>query len=279
MSMKREGIFIKDQGKKISISFPHGKLSQLVQPVPGKFAFLVVFSRNPVKGGDQKNKSQPVLSVGTEAGPTDCAAQPHIPADNTGLLSDLPHHAALYILISLHLTAEPVVLPEMVIILTGIAMDKQYLFRITREDIAECSHNRSIHTSFLSRLLHAAPCALINSFLPAALYGLFQGLSTVHCIRIFFYCAAKKDSERPAVVRNSSKNKIPISDAGMQECRNAGAGPACLLGTRGLLQDKDIRTGRFSIMNGLSFQASEYRAISRQYFFINSNRCLTVIRK
>ena len=143
VAMKDPGIGIKHQGKKITVTLPHGQLVKAGDRVPIEFAFLIPFFQLADKGCNQKYKSKPIFTLGPKPGPIDRAPQLQSSAFETGFLPDLSSHAANNVLARLHLAAQAVVFAEMLIRLPGIPMHQQGLGTIGGNNITKRANDRS----------------------------------------------------------------------------------------------------------------------------------------
>src|SRR5688572_346293 len=96
-------------------------------------------------GVDAKNETEPVLSLPTEAGPRDGAAQREGLDNETGLLVDLTAHAGRDVLVGLQPATETVVVAEVDVIGSLVTVDHQNAMPVRREDIAQRGQDGLMH--------------------------------------------------------------------------------------------------------------------------------------
>ena len=125
--MENPWFSVKYQGEEIAVPRPHGQGLEFVDGLPAQAALAVFGKGDTAETADEKDKSQPVLSILAEVGPVDGAPQGHLRTFNARLFTDLPPHAAGHIFMGMHLSPQSVVFAQMLVIVSGIAVDKQGL--------------------------------------------------------------------------------------------------------------------------------------------------------
>ena len=135
--MEDAGVGVENQRQKIAISFPHRQEMQIINGVPGERPFFIFGKGYAVEAVDPEDKAQPILPLRTKAGPVDGSAEQNFLAVDSGLFLDFPGEAGENILVGPHFAAKPVVLAQMGISRSGIAMDKKGLGLVWRENVAK----------------------------------------------------------------------------------------------------------------------------------------------
>ena len=137
MAMEDAGVGVENQRQKIAVSLPHRQEMQLCNGVPGEHPFFILREGCAVEAVDPEDKAQPVLPLRAEAGPVDGAAQQDLLAVDPCFFLDFPGEAGKNILVWPHFAAKPVVLTQVGVARTGIAMDKKGLGPVWRDNVAK----------------------------------------------------------------------------------------------------------------------------------------------
>src|SRR5262249_21778629 len=127
-----------------AVALPQGQLKDAPDLDPFQRALGVVGPRCAADAVDAKYKAEPVLTALAEAGPADRAAQHEFIALQARLLTHLAAQTRDDILAGVQLAAQTVVLAEVRILRTTVAMDEQHAPAIRRQDVTERGENRRV---------------------------------------------------------------------------------------------------------------------------------------
>lgn len=135
--MELSRLTAENQWEKVRVTFPERQFKDAIDRLPEETPLGVGGFRLAGKGGDQKNKGEPVLAFLAESRPTDCASQLHRRTLDTGLFAYLALHTGDDIFIYIDLSAEPVALSVVVVVGALVAPNEENLLAVWREHIAQ----------------------------------------------------------------------------------------------------------------------------------------------
>src|SRR4249919_4056150 len=98
------------------IAVPQRQIENARDRNPLQRAFGVVRMRRAGEPRDQKDEAEPILALLAETRPADGASQLHIDAVDAGFLVNFPAHTSDDVFVALHLSAQSVVLAQMLIV-------------------------------------------------------------------------------------------------------------------------------------------------------------------
>ena len=147
--MEAARVVVEHQRQKPSIAVPQRQIENAVHTHPLQRAFWIGLMRCTAVIGNQKHEPQPVFALLAETGPTDRTAQDEGSAFDPGLFADLAAHARDHVFIRFELAAQAVVLAQMLIVQTRVAMDQQHMTAIRRQHVTESSDDGGIRHAVL----------------------------------------------------------------------------------------------------------------------------------
>src|SRR5438105_3890907 len=142
----------KDEGQKVAIPFPQRQLKQTVPFDPFECPFGIFRPRLTAPGINPEDKTEPVFPVLAETRPADRAPQSQLNTFEAGLLAHFPSQPRDHVFARVQLAAQAVVLAEMGVLGPSIAVNKQNLSAVRRQEVTEGSKDRRVR----HRILHSA---------------------------------------------------------------------------------------------------------------------------
>jgi hypothetical protein len=142
--VKRAWVFIEEEGEEVAIPFPERELFEPLPVDPRQGALGVLGTRLAAPAVDAEEEAKPVLAVLAKARPVDRTPEYQFFTFQAALLPYLPTHAGDHILAWLEFAAEAVVLAEVGIPFTPVAMDHENLLSVRGHHVAKGGEDGSV---------------------------------------------------------------------------------------------------------------------------------------